>query len=54
MIHAKKEKKLSDTLWDIEPLSEQLMTTDKAPLENLRCLSAGRANKLKHKLMELR
>ena len=53
--HAKKEKKLSGHFWEINHLSEKLMTdddrrrrrtTDESVLEKLRCHSAGGAKKL--------
>ena len=54
----KKEKKLSDSFWEIKLLIEKLTTTDddddddgrrttdESALEKLRCLSAGGAKKL--------
>ena len=45
----KKEKKLSDSFWEIKLLIEKLTTdgrtttTDESALEKLRCLSAGGA-----------
>ena len=53
-LHAKKEKKLSDSFWEIKLLIEKLTTTDdgrrrttdESALEKLRCLSAGGAKKL--------
>ena len=41
----KKEKKLSDSFWEIKLLIENLTTTDESALEKLRCLSAGGAKK---------
>ena len=53
-LHAKKEKKLSDSFWEIKFLIEKLTTddgrrrtTDESALEKLRCLSAGGAKKRK-------
>ena len=57
-LHAKKEKKLSDSFWEIKLLIEKLTTdgrtdgrrrrtTDDSALEKLRCLSAGGAKKKK-------
>ena len=49
-MHTKKEKKLSDHFWEIQLLSEKLTpTTDDSALEKLRCLSAGGANKRRHR-----
>ena len=49
-----KEKKLSDSFWEIKLLIEKLTTddgrrttTDESALEKLRCLSAGGAKKQK-------
>ena len=55
-LYTKKEKKLSDSFWEINILSEKLTTTDddrrrrrrttdESALEKLRCLSAGGAKK---------
>ena len=46
----KKEKKLSDSFWEIKLLIEKLTTdgrrtTNELALEKLRCLSAGGAKK---------
>ena len=54
----KKEKKLSDSFWEIKLLIEKLTTddgrtdgrtTDESALEKLRCLSAGGAKKINKK-----
>ena len=61
-LYTKKEKKLSDSFWEINILSEKLTTddddddddgrrrrrrtTDESALEKLRCLSAGGAKKV--------
>ena len=47
-LYTKEEKKISGSFWEIYILSEKLTTTtttDESALENLRCLSAGGANK---------
>ena len=56
-LHAKEEKKLSNSFWEIKILSEKLttdgrrtddgrQTTDESSLEKLRCLPAGGAKKI--------